>query len=292
MKKLVRRTLNRFGVDISRADQGKPRWSGMASDYYPINPHPRWGHGQRSHPQIEQLLALQQEDFKRLISDFEKYKLLFSQIPFETSSALMPFWNNIWFSSLDAASLVYFISERSPKTYLEVGSGFSTKFARTAIDAAGLQTTLISIDPHPRSEIDRICNNVIRKPLEELDLGIFAGLDASDIAFFDGSHRIFTNSDTTVFLLDVLPRLKRGVLVHFHDIFLPDDYTPDWNSRLYSEQYAVGAMMLGGMSRYRIVLPNYFVSTNPATAPLVEQLGIPTRYPNKRPGLSFWLEVL
>jgi hypothetical protein len=143
MKKLVRRFMNRFGVDISRADQGKPRWSGIASDYHPINPHPRWGHGQRSHPQIEQLLALQQDDFKRLIFDFEKYKLLFSQIPFETTSATMPFWNNIWFTSLDAASLVYFISERSPKIYLEVGSGFSTKFARTAIDAAGLQTTLI-----------------------------------------------------------------------------------------------------------------------------------------------------
>jgi hypothetical protein len=293
MKHFVRRIFNRLGLDISRAEQGKPRWSGIANDYYPINPRPRWGHGQRPHAQIEQLLVDQQGEFKNLITDFGKHKDLFSKIPFETSSPIMPFWNNIWFSSLDAASLVYFISERSPTTYLEIGSGFSTKFARVAIDAAGVQTKLISIDPNPRSEVDGICNEIIRKPLEDLDLEIFDSLGASDIAFFDGSHRIFTNSDTTVFLIDVLPRLKRGVLVHLHDIYWPDDYTPDWNWRLYSEQYALGTMILGGMSRYRIVLPNYFVSTNPATAPLVEQLGIPVVYPpTKRPGLSFWLEVL
>ncbi len=51
-------------------------------------------------------------------------------------------------------------------------------------------------------------------------------------------------------------------------------------------------MMLGGMSRFKIVLPNYFVSMNPQTAPLIASLGIPTRYAGTvNPGLSFWLEV-
>ncbi|MET4279001.1 MULTISPECIES: class I SAM-dependent methyltransferase [unclassified Bradyrhizobium] len=293
MKKLVRRLFNQIGFDISRADNGKPRWSGIAGDYYPIDPRARWGHGQKSHPQIEELLTSQLEDFKKLINEIEKYKRVFSHIPFEAASPTAPFWNNTWFSTLDAASLMFFIYERSPKTYLEIGSGFSTKFARTAIDAAGSGTKLCSIDPHPRSEIDDICDEVTRIPLELVDLQAFESLTANDIAFFDGSHRIFTNSDTTVFLLDVLPRLKPGVLVHFHDIFWPDDYIPEWNVRLYSEQYALGAMLLGGMSRYRVVLPNYFVSTNPETAPLVGRLGIPITYPRtNKPGLSFWIEVL
>jgi len=274
MTKFVRQLLNRVGFDISRTDNGKPRWSGIANDYYPINPHPRWGHGQRSHPQIEQLLRLQQEDFKKLIADFGKYQTLFSSIPFETSSPTLPFWNNIWFSTFDAASLLYFISERSPKTYLEIGSGLSTKFARAAISNANLPTKIVSIDPHPRSEIDGICNSHQEATRRSRSLDIRQS-ERYGYRFFDGSHRIFTNSDTTVFLLEVLPRLERGVLVHFHDIFWPDDYTPDWNLRFYSEQYALGAMILGGMSRYRIVLPNYFVSTNPDISPLVQQLGIP-----------------
>ena len=39
--------------------------------------------------------------------------------------------------------------------------------------------------------------------------------------FTTGSHRVFQNSDVTAFFLDVLPRLKPGILVHIHDIFCP-----------------------------------------------------------------------
>jgi Methyltransferase domain len=301
VKKAIKLAFNRVGLDIRRADRlnaGEPSWSNID---YPIDPRPRWGHGRKPHSTIEQQLTLQLNDFKKLLADFGKYKSTFSKIPFDSASPISPIWNNMWFSTLDAASLVYFIAERAPKTYLEIGSGFSTKFARAAISATNLSTKLISIDPNPRTEIDSICDEIIRKPLEDVDLSIFDTLEPGDIAFFDGTHRLFTNSDTTVFLLDVLPRLKRGILVHFHDIFWPDDYIPAWNPRLYSEQYALGAMIIGAMSRFRIVLPNYFVSTNPVTAPLVHDLGIPPTYPESRlttylggtlPGLSFWLEVL
>jgi hypothetical protein len=295
LKKAIRLAFNRVGLDINRAPRGKPRWSNIVHDYYPVDPRPRWGHGRKSHSTIEQQLTLQLNDFKTLLADFGKYKNVFSRIPFDSASSISPVWNNEWFSTLDAASLVYFISERAPKTHLEIGSGFSTKFARAAISAANLPTKLISIDPNPRTEIDSICDDIVRKPLEDLDLSIFDTLEPRDIVFFDGTHRVFTNSDTTVFLLDILPRLKRGILVHLHDIFWPDDYTPVWSTypRLYSEQYALGAMIIGGMSRFRIVLPNYFVSANPVTAPLVQDLGIPATYPGSTlPGLSFWLEVL
>jgi hypothetical protein len=212
-------------------------------------------------------------------------------VPFDASSNPNdPFWNNIWFSTLDAAALMYFLLSTNPATYLEIGSGCSTRFARKAISEGGLKTKLISIDPRPRAEIDSICDLIIRSPIETIDLEIYDSLEAGDIAFFDGSHRVFTNSDTTVFFLDVLPRLKPGVLVHLHDIFWPDDYAPEWKRRLYSEQYILGAMMLGGMSHFETVLPNYFVSTESTTSPLVDGLGIPLRYPGTdKPGLSFWL---
>lgn len=265
----------------------------MVEDYYPIAVRPRWGHGHPSHQGIERTLLSGAERFRDLLADFQTYEKYFQAIPYEPTSATAPYWNNPWFSTLDAAALIYFLGSKAPKTYIEIGSGLSTRFARSSISTHGIATDLVSIDPLPRSEIDALCDEVIRAPLEELELSLFDRLGEGDIVFFDGSHRVFTNSDTTVFFMEVMPRLSSGVLIHIHDIFLPDDYTPDWDRRLYSEQYLLGAMMLSGMSRYRVVLPNYFVSTNPATSSLVKGLGIPTTYPeSSRPGLSFWIEVV
>jgi Methyltransferase domain len=281
------------GLEVSRYDKERSeRWSPFVEDYYPVNAQPRWGHGLQPHKQINELLSREIEAFKPTLIDFRKYRNYLDGIPFEQASDSAPYWNNIWFSTLDAAALSCFLLGTNPTTYLEVGSGFSTRFARKAISHGSLKTKLISIDPQPRSEINALCDHVVRSPLETVDLSSFKSLRAGDIAFFDGSHRVFTNSDTTVFFMDVLPALKSGVLVHFHDIFWPDDYTPDWNRRLYSEQYVLGAMMLGGMSKFEVVLPNYFVSTNRDTSYLVDNLGIPTRYPGTdKPGLSFWLRV-
>jgi hypothetical protein len=57
-------------------------------------------------------------------------------------------------------------------------------------------------------------------------VAIFDRLQAGDVLFLDGLHRGFMNSDVTGFMLDVLPRLRPGVLVYVHDIPLPWDY-PD-----------------------------------------------------------------
>jgi len=46
--------------------------------------------------------------------------------------------------------------------------------------------------------------------------------------------------------LEVFPRLKRGVLVHFHDIFLPLEYPRDWimkMMRFWNEQYLLQAFL-------------------------------------------------
>lgn len=288
MKLLLRRLVNRAGFDISRY----PRWSGTAQDYYRYDFKPRWGHGLGSHSHMQQILSADIPSFVALLNDFQNYRSYFDTIPANETAPTEPYWNNGWFSTLDAAALMFFLLSHTPKTYIEIGSGLSTKFARRAISSrAAPGTRVISIDPQPRAEIDAICDHVIRSPLETIDLTIFDQLESGDIAFFDGSHRIFTNSDATVFFLEVVPRLKPGVLIHAHDIFWPDDYTPEWNQRYYSEQYALGAMILGGLSLYKIVLPNYFVSTHPTTAPLVAALGIPTRYQENLPGLSFWFSA-
>ncbi len=62
------------------------------------------------------------------------------------------------------------------------------------------------------------------------------------------------------FLLDdVLPRLPAGLLVHFHDIFLPDEYPADWAWRGYSEQQALVPLLASG--RFDCLFSSHYVAT-------------------------------
>jgi hypothetical protein len=84
-----------------------------------------------------------------------------------------------------------------------------------------LPTSITSIDPEPRTDINSLCDRVVRKWLEDCDLSLFDQLEPGDFLFFDGSHRVLTNSHTTVLYLEVIPRIKAGVIIHVHDIHLP-----------------------------------------------------------------------
>lgn len=259
---------------------------------YPISGEPRWGYGRPSHPEIKNLLESRIDEYIELLKRFQLFKTEFSAILDEPSGPTDPAWNNSWFSTLDAAALISLIALRVPKSYFEIGSGNSTKFVRRVIRSRNLSTRVISIDPNPRAEINQLCDEIIRQPLETLTPEFFDIMSSGDVLFFDGSHRIFENSDVATFFFDILPRAKPGMLVHIHDIFWPDDYPPEWKWRYYSEQYLLGALILGGSARFRVLLPNYFVSHHPSTSPLVSALGIPLTYPTSMSGVSFWLEVV
>ena len=274
------------------------------SDGYQVNPLPRWGHGLALHPQILSALEKSRADYARVLEELETHRAALHAVShdYNPRDPTAPFWNNVWFSTLDAASLVGFLLSRKPTRYLEIGSGHSTMFARYAVRSGGLRTAITSVDPRPRAQIDALCDRVVRAPLETCDLAVFEELEPNDLLFLDGSHRIFTNSDVTVFFLEVLPRLKPGVLVHVHDVFLPADYPPAWNTRGYSEQYLLGAMLLCGAPPIRVILPNYYVCTDSWLGSRVRDIfraghggrDIPIAYANagKTPGVSFWLETV
>ena len=185
-----------------------------------------------------------------------------------------------------------FLRSRQPSTYLEVGSGISTRFARRAIEDGKLETRIVSIDPSPRAEIDALCDEVIRQPLELVDPNHLPALGDSDVLFFDGSHRAFTGSDATVFFCDLLPSLPGGVLVGVHDIFLPDDYPEPFVERHYSEQYLLAALLVGRPEWIDLVLAADYVSKRPELARELGALwarpelsGIPTQ------GGGFWFQL-
>ncbi len=208
-----------------------------------------------------------------------------------TPGSTEPTWYNEWLPGLDATSLYGFVAKNNPATYLEVGSGNSTKFVRRAITDHGLRTRIVSIDPHPRAEIDALCDEVIRQPLEDCDLSVFGSLSAGDVCFVDNSHCCFQNSDVTVVFLEVVPRLAPGVLIGFHDIFLPDDYPATWSERYYSEQYVLAAFLLGGYAGTEIVLPVWDACQREEFAAIVAPIWEGAEFADvQRHGNTFWLK--
>jgi hypothetical protein len=71
----------------------------------------------------------------------------------------------------------------------------------------------------------------------------FPALGEGDVLFIDSSHQLKPGSDVDFLLNAVLPLLPSGVRVHFHDIFLPDDYPEHWAWRRYDEQPAVASLI-------------------------------------------------
>ncbi len=271
----------------------------LAKGYYPIfldyavHPVPRFGYGKPPHPELYAMFAADREQYRKRLRGFLRFQEQLLRIPLrQPRESTEPSWINKWLESLDTLALYGMVAERKPKLYLEVGSGYSTKLVRRAIRDHGLPTKVVSIDPHPRAEIDAICDRIVRQRLEDADLSIMAELEAGDILFVDSSHRSFMNSDVTVFFLEVLPRLKPGVLVHLHDIHLPYDYMPERAEWYYSEQYLLAASLLAGHGNYSVLLPNAFIAEE---ADLLGEVRTLFRTPEMTGvharGWSFWLEI-
>jgi hypothetical protein len=257
-----------------------------------IRPEPRFGHGRPEHPQIRALLESRRAHFAGLLDGFLGHEPRLTSIPLHgRKDGTGPYWDNGWLPPLDALALYGFLERARPLRYIEIGSGNSTKFARHAIEENALGTRITSIDPAPRAHINALCDETIRTPLERTDLTIFSELDAGDIVFFDGSHRIFMGSDVAVFFFEVLPRLRPGVLVHIHDIMLPADYPPHWRYRYYNEQYLLAAFLLANPTLFDIEWPSSFINRDEALSapvrPLWQKLAITDEY---HPA-SFWLRT-
>src|SRR5437764_364421 len=162
-------------------------------------------------------------------------------------------YNNGYFESCDAEVAYCMVREWKPRRIIEIGSGFSTRAMAQALrvnqECDGTAGELITVDPYPeRLPVNDIPNQITVVPerVQRLDLSFFESLQADDILFIDSSHVVSTGSDVVREYLQILPRLKPGVLVHFHDIFLPSDYPRDAvldNLWFWSEQYLLQAFL-------------------------------------------------
>jgi len=211
-----------------------------------------------AYPALEPLFHAAAPRMTALLAEIARLRMALRAIP-PSGPGLR--WGQSWFPRLDAAAAYAMARRLRPARIIEIGSGHSTRFlARALVDMGADPATLLAIDPAPRAALAETGARHIAALVEDLDRGLFAGLDANDILFIDSSHIAMPGSDVDVLLLDVLPRLPAGVYVHIHDVFLPDPYPESWTWRGYNEQTAVGALLQGG--GYELVFASHWASRN------------------------------
>jgi hypothetical protein len=178
------------------------------------------------------------------------------------------YYDQGWFCYSDSILLYCLIRKFAFKRIVEVGSGFSSAVMLDTLDSVGREDykidfiepyperlfSLVKFDENPRVALHAVC-------VQEADIDLFYSLEAGDLLFIDSSHVIKYRSDVNYLLCSILPSLKVGVIVHFHDIFYPFEYPDDWlkEGKYWNECYFLRAF-LSGNKNWRIVLWSHYIN--------------------------------
>lgn len=166
--------------------------------------------------------------------------------------------DNTWFGKGSASILSYMIQILRPNKIIEVGSGYSTAvMLDTNENYFDNRIRIQSIEPYPDrlksllKESDQL--ELKENFLENIPLTIFEELQENDILFIDSSHVSKVNSDVNYLFFEILPKLKKGVYIHIHDIYWPFEYPKEWiyEGRAYNESYMLRAFLMNN--------PNYSI---------------------------------
>lgn len=165
------------------------------------------------------------------------------------------FTNNTSFSYGCAAATHAIVRHVRPRRVIEIGSGLSSRVIAGALrlnTAAGHSADYTIVDPHPARELEGLpgVTRVLAQRVELLDVGFFNALGQNDVLFVDSGHTVRIGGDVNFLILDVLPHLAPGALVHFHDIALPFEYAEVYatNPRFrmfWTEAYLLQAFLCG-----------------------------------------------
>jgi len=214
--------------------------------------------GQRpSHEAIDALLWARSPVFRRVLAAVDRQAPALSAIA--DGPAPAPRWRQGWFPTIDAAVAYTLVRRLRPRRLIEVGCGHSTRFISRAVADGGLATRILAIDPAPRATLVGLPIERVAATVQHVDPAAFGSLRAGDVLSIDSSHILMPGSDVDLLLNRILPALPPGVVVHIHDIFLPDDYPEAWNWRAYNEQLGVAAMLHGG--GWRVLWSSRYVVT-------------------------------
>lgn len=161
---------------------------------------------------------------------------------------------NSYYSYTDAIILFSIIRYFEPKKIIEIGSGYSSAVMLDTNELffnGNIQLTFIEPFSRDRLNIllkvtDRQNSKIIQQNVQNVPLKVFKELQSGDILFVDSTHAVKTGSDVNFILFEILPVLKKGVLIHFHDIHFPFEYPKDWvlNGFGWNETYFLKAFLM------------------------------------------------
>jgi predicted O-methyltransferase YrrM len=221
------------------------------------------------YPALEPVFAAAEPALRAVLAEVERHRGALRALEGGPERAR---WSQDWFPRLDAAAAYALVRREAPRRIVEVGSGHSTRFLARAVADGGLGTAITCIDPAPRAAIAALPVAHVPAVLAQADPAVFAALGPGDVLFIDSSHIAMPGTDVDRLVLDVLPRLPAGVILHVHDILLPDAYPPEWDWRGYNEQTVFGALLAGG--GWEILFASHYAATRlaPAVAAAVGDL--------------------
>ena len=203
-------------------------------------------------------LNLLEQAFERYLPDYD-----YPELGNRDEDLSHFYTQNSQFSWLDARGLFALLRHWRPRRIVEVGSGYSSLLmADVNRRFVSGEMRIQCVEPYPRPFLRRpeLGIELIVRKVQELDLAIFEQLQVGDLLFIDSSHVCKTGSDVTWLLLKVLPRLKPGVRVHIHDIFLPTEYPKQWvieENRSWNEQYLLHALLMFS-SGFKVLFANNY----------------------------------
>jgi hypothetical protein len=195
-------------------------------------------------------------------------------------------------SQADAFILYAMIREKKPRVMIEVGSGESTKISLMALEKnreEGIECSFHAIEPYPRDHLRKIAVpwfTLVEKKLEYVEIDF---LVQADLLFIDSSHVAKIGSDVICEMLEIVPKLKMGAVIHWHDIMLPMNYWKDWThtgTQFWNESYMLHAFLLFNET-YQIVWASRYMHLNHASNIVAS---IPSFQPEKHRITSFWLQ--
>ena len=234
------------------------------------------------------------EQQTQLLSEIvAKFKDEYSSIPSGASTQACQFYlGNIGFEAVDAEMLYGLIRLLKPRRMYEIGSGFSALLAADALrrnEMDGCTCRFVAIEPCPPEELEAKLPSEVelwRIPIQDVSLGEFASLCENDILFIDSSRVCKIGSDVQFLFLEVLPRIRPGVVVHVHDIFIPVEYPKQWVvdwHRFWNEQYLL-QMFLTFNTAFEVLWAGQWMHIN---HPDLLMKPFPSYKPDVSPA-SFW----
>ena len=202
------------------------------------------------------------------------------------------------YGEIEALLLYVMLRHFKPSRVVEVGSGVSTFYTLTALDANrdrdNVVANLTCIEPYPNDKLRALASkgNVSLRECQVQDAGfeIFEELSANDVLFIDSSHVSKKDSDVDFLFLEVLPRLRQGVLIHIHDISFPMPALPRehflFDTYLFWNENALVRAFLTFNTAFRIVMCQSYLHHH---KPEALQSLVPAYNPQIHFPTSLWL---